>query len=334
MSFSEIHRLEALGAGGLREIAALARHLKEHPEPDALRGKVLGMLFLNASLRTQASFQAAMARLGGGSFVLSPDRFIHQLELDPDAVMDADAAENIAEAIPVLAGYADVLGVRAFARQRSLAEDLADPVFERIRELVGKPFLNLESATRHPCQAISDWRTLDELEIPPGAPFTLAWANHPRPLPLAVAADTLRMAALRGMEVTVLRPEGYALPEPVMETARRLAGESGGSVRETEDIAGGMEGARVLYAKSWASTAHYGDREADLERRRELGEWTVDEPWFARAHPECRFLHCLPVRRGVVVTREVIEGPRSEVLRQAENRMWAQMAILHRMLSK
>ena len=330
----EIHKLEDLGAAGIREIVALAARLRERPEPRALEGKVLALLFLNPSLRTQASFQAAMTRLGGGSFVIAPDRFIHKLEFDPDAVMDGETAENIAEAVPVLASYGDALGVRMFAAQRDLAQDLADERFETIRGLCSKPFLNMESAARHPCQAISDWRTLDDLGIPArGGRFVLSWANHPDPLPLAVPSDTLRMAAMRGMEVTVVRPEGYKLPASVMGEAGRLAGESGGSVRESDDPAEAMVGAHALYAKSWASTRHYGDREADLALRAELGGWTVDEGWFGGARDECRFLHCLPVRRGVVVRGEVLDGPRSAVVRQAENRMWAQMAALHRMLA-
>ena len=132
----EIHRLEDLGADGIRELVHLAGRLRARPEPRSLEGKVLALLFLNPSLRTQASFQAAMTRLGGGSFVIAPDRFIHKLEFDPDAVMDGETAENIAEALPVLASYGDALGVRAFASQRNLAEDLADERFERIRGAV------------------------------------------------------------------------------------------------------------------------------------------------------------------------------------------------------
>ena len=330
----EVHRLEDLGAEGIRDLVALAGRLRERPEPRALEGKVLALLFLNPSLRTQASFQAGMARLGGGSFVIAPDRFIHKLEFDPDAVMDKTTAENIAEAVPVLASYGDALGVRAFAAQRDLAEDLADERFELIRGLCGKPFLNMESAVRHPCQSLADWRTLDDLGIPArGGRLVLSWADHPHPLPLAVAADTLRLAALRGMEVTVARPEGYELPRSVMAQAGRLAAASGGSVRESDDPVEAMEGAHALYAKSWASTRHYGDPEADLALRAGLSGWTVDEGWFAGARDDCRFLHCLPVRRGVVVAGAVLDGPRSAVVRQAENRMWAQMAALHRMLS-
>lgn len=330
----EVHKLEDLGSAGIREIVALAARLRERPEPRALEGKVLALLFLNPSLRTQASFQAAMARLGGGSFVIAPDRFIHKLEFDPDAVMDGETAENIAEAAPVLASYGDALGVRMFGAQRDLAEDLADARFETIRGLCGKPFLNMESAVRHPCQAISDWRTLDDLGIPgPGGRFVLTWANHPHPLPLAVASDTLRMAAMRGMEVTVVCPAGFELPGSVMDQAARLAAGSGGSVRESGDPAEAMEGAHALYAKSWASTRHYGDPEADLALRAGLDGWTVGESWFGGARDDCRFLHCLPVRRGVVVNAEVLDGPRSAVVHQAENRMWTQMAALHRMLA-
>lgn len=330
----EIHDLAAFGAEAARGLVALAGRLRERPEPRALEGKVLALLFLSPSLRTQASFQAAMGRLGGASFVIAPDRFIHRLEFDPAATMDGSAAENIAEAVPVLASYGDALGVRAFAAQESLAEDLADARFERIRGLCPKPFLNLESASRHPCQALSDWRTLDDLGVPAaGGRLTLSWARHPKPLPLAVARDTLRMAALRGMEVTVLRPEGFALPAPVMDEARSLAAAAGGSVRETAAIAEGMAGAEVLYAKSWASPQCYGDAEADRALRAGLTDWTVREDWFAGAAPGCRFLHCLPVRRGVVVEAAVLDGPRSAVVRQAENRMWTQMAALHRMLA-
>lgn len=330
----EIHDLAEIGAEAARDLVALAGRLRERPEPRVLEGKVLALLFLSPSLRTQASFQAAMGRLGGDSFVIAPDRFIYRLEFDPEATMDGAAAENIAEAVPVLASYGDALGVRAFAAQVSLAADLADERFERIRGLCPKPFLNLESAARHPCQALSDWRTLDDLGIPAaGGRLTLSWAQHPNPLPLAVARDTLRMAALRGMEVTVLRPEGYALPAPVMAEVRALAAAAGGSVRESGEIAEGMEGAEVLYAKSWAAPECYGDAAADRALRAGLTDWTVREDWFAGAAPDCRFLHCLPVRRGVVVEGAVLDGLRSAVVRQAENRMWTQMAALHRMLA-
>ena len=134
------------------------------------------------------------------------------------------------------------------------------------------------------------------------------------------------------MEVVVLRPEGYGLPEPVMERARLAAALANGVVRETADREEAMAGAHVLYAKSWTAPAAYGRPEAEAGLRAGLRSWCVDESWFAPAQAECRFMHCLPVRRNVVVRDEVLDGPRSIVIREAHNRMWTQMAVLHRLL--
>lgn len=313
----------------------LANRLDENPEPKALRGKVLSLLFLSPSLRTLASFQAAMTRLGGGAFVISPDMSIHGLETRPGIVMDGAAAEHIREAVPVIASYGDAIGIRAFAERRNLERDLAETEFSALTELIDTPYINMESATNHPCQSLADWKTLDDLGIPArGGKFVLSWAYHPQALPLAVPAATVHMAAMRGMDVTVLRPEGFQLPEPIMEKARKAAEASGGSVRETDDRLLAMNDTHVIYAKSWSSTKHYGDRAADQELRRELDSWCVDERWFENAQSNCRFMHCLPVRRGVVVSDSVLDGPRSVVIHEARNRMLAQMAVLHQMLGK
>ena len=324
--------LAELGTGGVRELLALARRLEEHPEPQALAGKVLGLLFLNPSLRTLASFQSGMARLGGSSFVITPGQGSWQLETRDGVVMNSAPAEHIREALPVLASYCDALGIRAFAEGKDLASDLADRQFAAMAALVDRPLINLESAINHPCQALADWKTLDEL---PGAGrrrFVLSWVMHPRALPLAVPAATVHMAAMRGMDVVVLRPEGFGLPSTIMERARTAAAASGGSVRETADRQAALEGAHVLYAKEWGSTAHYGDPEADRELRRGLEQWCVRSDWFARSAPDCCLMHCLPVRRNSAVADEVLDGPRSLVLRQAYNRLPVQMAVLHRLL--
>ncbi len=311
----------------------LATRLEQHPEPRALEGKILSLLFLSPSLRTLASFQAAMGRLGGGSFVISPDMSIHGLEARPGIVMDGAAAEHIREAVPVIASYGDAIGIRAFAERRSLNDDLADREFEKLGSLVDVPLINMESAIQHPCQNLADWKTMDDLEVPAqGGRFVLSWAYHPRALPLAVPASTVQMAAMRGMDVVVLNPPGFDLPQPVMDKARAAAEASGGSVTETGDRHEAMEGAHIVYAKSWSSTQHYGDRLADQAQREELIDWCIDDPWFENAQTDCRFMHCLPVRRGVVVADRVLDGPRSIVLPEARNRMLAQMAVLHEML--
>ncbi|HEX5044480.1 MAG TPA: N-acetylornithine carbamoyltransferase [Candidatus Polarisedimenticolaceae bacterium] len=331
-ALARFHSLADLPPEEVRDLLALAARLQRHPEPQALAGKLLGLLFFDPSLRTLASMQAAMARLGGSSVVLTPGRGTWGLETRPGVVMDGDAAEHVREAIPVLAGYVDALGIRAFAGGRDLAADLADAAFRAMVDLSPVPTINLESALDHPCQALGDWKTLDDLGIPERGRMVLTWANHPRPLPLAVPAAVVHFAAARGMEVVVLRPEPYALPAPVLARARDAAALSGGSVTETADPAQALSGAVALYAKSWASPAHYGDAAAEAALRAGLSSWRVDLDWFQRAHPACRFFHCLPVRRNVVVTDAVLDSPRSAVLPQAWNRMWAQMAVLHRLL--
>lgn len=317
----------------IQGLIALAQRLEKHPEPRALAGKVLGLLFMNPSLRTLASMQAGMARLGGSSFVITPGTGTWQLETRLGAVMDGNAAEHIREGLPVLASYCDALGIRSFADGKNLDDDINERKFSAMSQLIDKPLINLESAVNHPCQSLADWKTMDELGVPQRGKFVLSWAYHPRALPLAVPAATVHMAALRGMEVVVLRPEGYSLPAPIMEKARRAAQASGGSVRETADRADALKGAQIVYPKEWGNTAAYGDEAADSAARANLRDWSLTESWFSGTSADCKLMHCLPVRRNVAVADALLDGPRSVVLRQAYNRMPAQMAVLHRLLA-
>jgi len=318
----------------IRELIGLAHRLDEKPEPRALEGKVLALLFLSPSLRTLISFQSAMVRMGGGTFVISPDMSIHGLESRSGIIMDGVAAEHIREAVPVIASYGDAIGIRAFAQRNNLDDDLADREFGKLTSLVDTPYINMESAINHPCQSLADWKTMDDLGVPAsGGKFVLSWTWHPRPLPFAVPAATLHMAALRGMDVTVLRPEGFELPDAIMDKARQAAAISGGSVRETDARSSAVQGGQILYVNSWASARHYGNKRAEDEIKPELHDWCVDEAWFEHAASDCRFMHCLPVRRGVTVTDQILDGPRSVVIAEARNRMLVQMAVLHQMLS-
>ena len=316
------------------DLLALARRLETHPEPRALAGKILGLLFFNPSLRTLASFQAGMTRLGGSSFVITPGQGTWLLENKLGAVMNGASAEHIREAIPVLASYCDALAIRAFAEGKSLADDLAERNFNAMAQLVEKPLINLESAANHPCQALADWKTMDDVAVPQRGKFVLSWVQHPRALPLAVPAATVHMAAMRGMEVVVLRPEGFALPSAIIEKAQRAATASGGSVSESTDRTAALRGAHVLYAKEWGSTLHYGNTAADVALRAQLPDWCVRGDWFANAATDCKFMHCLPVRRNVAVADEVLDSSRSIVQREAYNRLTAQMAVLHRLLAQ
>ena len=315
------------------DLLALAQSLQDKPQPQALAGKILGLVFFNPSLRTLASFQAGMARLGGSSFVITPGQGTWQLETKLNAVMNGVAAEHIREGIPVLASYCDALGVRAFAQGKDLPSDLRETLFGMIDALCEKPLINMESAMNHPCQALADWRTMDELKVPNRAKFVLSWVYHPRALPVAVPAAIVHMAAMRGMEVVVARPEGFALPPEIMEKARSAASAAGGSVTETADRAAALRGASVLYAKEWGATRCYGDVEGDARLRAELVDWCVRERWFSAALPEVKLMHCLPVRRNVAVADEVLDGSRAVVRREAFNRLAVQMAVLHRMLT-
>jgi acetylglutamate kinase len=251
------------------EISALlelATRLDKHPEPQALQGKVLSLLFLSPSLRTLASFQAAMTRLGGGSFVISPDMSIHGLETRPGIVMDGTAAEHINEAVPVIASYGDAIGIRAFAERKNLEHDMAETEFNTLTGLIDTPWINMESAMSHPCQNLADWKTLDDLAVPAnGGKFVLSWAFHPKALPLAVPSSTLYTAARRGMDVTVLRPEGFELPEAVMQRARTAAEAAGGSVQETDDRAEAMQDAHRPHQRPETE-----ERTRRLVRRRAL----------------------------------------------------------------
>jgi len=331
---NEFQDLSLIAPEEVEHLLSLARRLEKEPEPRALEGKILALLFLNPSLRTLASFQAAMARLGGGSFVISPDMSIHGLETRLGITMDGQAAEHIKEAVPVIASYADAMGIRAFAQREDLAHDVEDKDYMALRELVDVPLINMESAINHPCQSLADWKTMDDIGLPRNkGKFVLSWAYHPKALPLAVPSATVHMAAMRGMDVTVLRPEGFELPEAIMDKARTAASFSGGSVTETDNRAEALEGAHVIYAKSWASTKHYGNNLSDEKLRSELTDWCVDNSWFDTAEDNARFMHCLPVRRGVVVADEVLDGPRSIVIQEARNRMYAQMAVLHSLMA-
>ena len=208
----------------IKSLIELAQRLNNYPEPRALEGKVLSLLFLSPSLRTLISFQSAMARLGGGAFVISPEMSIHGLESRSGIIMDGAAAEHIREAVPVIASYGDAIGIRAAANINNIDDDLADREFCELTSLIDTPYINMESAINHPCQSLADWKTMDDLGIPAyNGKFVLSWTWHPNPLPFAVAAATVHMAALRGMDVTVLRPDGFELPDPIMQKAQKAA---------------------------------------------------------------------------------------------------------------
>lgn len=328
-----LYHLGDLPAEQVERLATRALEIRRGAPPLRFPAKALGLLFLSPSLRTQASFQRAAARLGLDLVQLSGGaNGVWELETEDGAIMDTDKVEHVREAAGVLGRYVDVLAIRAFARFRSLDEDLADPIVNAFRRFAGVPIVNMESALWHPCQSLADWATLDLVDVPSDAKLVLTWAWHPKPLPHAVPNSTLCMAAQRGMDVVVLRPEGYDLRPEVMAEARRLAALSGGRVTVTDDRDAAYSGASAVYAKSWASLDHWGDAAAETARRATLRDWRVTSAWMRRTD-DAHFLHCLPVRRNVVVDDDVLDGPASVILDQAENRLHAQTALLEEIFS-
>lgn len=323
------HHLGELSADRAATLAARALELHHGAAAQTFPGRALALLFLNPSLRTQASFQRAAQKLDLDLLQLAGSG-VWGLETEDGVVMDGAAAEHVREAAPVLGRYADLLAVRAFPKGASAEEDFADPVMNAFRAHAGVPVINMESALWHPCQALADWTTLEQLAVPQRAKLVLTWAWHPKPLPHAVPNSALCMATQRGMDVVLLRPEGYDLHPTAMAEARRLAELAGGSLTVTADRASALKGASVVYAKSWGSLAHWGDADAETTARAGLRDWCVQPDWLAGG---AHFFHCLPVRRNVVVADAVLDSPASAVLEQAENRLHAQTALLEDLLS-
>jgi N-acetylornithine carbamoyltransferase len=295
---------------------------------EALAGAHVGLVFFNASLRTRVSMEVAVSKLGGFPVTLSVGSDAWMMEYRDGVVMDGAAAEHAREGAGVLGRYCDLLGVRSFPEGKDYASDRREPVLNAFAKYSGVPVVNLESPLDHPCQAMADALTIRQrLGTTAGRRVLLTWAYHPKALPMAVPNSFLLGAARLGADLVFARPAGYELDPEIVQTAQRLARESGGALTETSDLDAAYEGAEVVYAKSWGALADYGAPEAELARRSKLKDWRVTEARMARGKSAI-FLHCLPVRRNVVVDDEVLDGPRSAVLDEAENRMYAQQAIL------
>ncbi len=304
-------------------------HRRDRRWSDAARGRALGLLFFNPSLRTRTSMELAAAHLGAFPTVLTPGQGTWNLEWRDGVRMDADKAEHVREAVGVLGRYVDALGVRTFASLTDRAADRADAAFQAVVAASEQPVINLESARWHPCQALADAAALHEHvggEVS-GRRFVLTWAPHPSPLPRAVPNSALLMAARMGMEVVVARPDGFALDRAILRLAETTSARHGGSISETDDQQAAFDGADVVYAKAWAGDLVYDDRAGEAARRRALDGWRVTEAKMD-ATDDGVFMHCLPVRREVVVDGAVLDGPRALHLLQAEYRLHAQKAVL------
>jgi N-acetylornithine carbamoyltransferase len=268
---------------------------------------------------------------GGHAVVLEPGKGSWPLETEIGAVMDGESVEHIIEAARVLGRYADALAVRAFPRGSDWAQARQDRILKNFAKYCPRPVINMESARRHPCQALADAMTLQEkLGQVEGKRFVLTWAWHPKALPTAVPASAALAAAQLGMEIVIARPEGYELDPEDTALIRKTAQSAGGEfVHISDDPDDALVGADVVYVKSWGSVKLFGKPAEEAEARAGLRDWKLTAPRLRSTRGgKAIVMHCLPVRRNVEIEDKVLDGPNSVVVDQAENRLHAQRALL------
>lgn len=305
----------------------------EHLHSEPLAGQSIALVFFNPSLRTRASMQVGIYELGGNAVVIEPGGTSWTLEHRDGAVMDGNKTEHVAEFVRVLGRYCTAIGVRTFAQLANWEEERTDPVLNAFARYSEAPIVNLESAMHHPCQSMADMMTIREkLGLAPKR-VLLTWAWHPKSLPMAVPNSFALAAAQMGHQLVIAHPQGYELDDELVETIQEQSAGAGGRVEITNDIDTAFGGAEVIYAKSWGAKQFYGAPEKDIAYRAEYREnWIVDEQKMARTK-NAIFMHCLPVRRNVIVTDAVIDSPQSVVIDEAENRLHMQKAILIKVMS-
>ena len=325
---------EDYSSAQLVELIDSAVRFKAGGDPSKpLAGRSIALVFFNPSLRTRASMQIGIYELGGNAVVLEPGGTSWTLEHCEGAVMDADKTEHVAEFVRVLGRYCVAIGVRTFAALKNWEEERTDPILNAFAKYSDVPIINLESAMHHPCQALADMMTIREKAGEGRKRVLLTWAWHPKPLPMAVPNGFALAAAQMGHDLVIAHPHGYELDNDLMKTIRGRASDSGGSVTVSNDVNASFDDVEVVYAKSWGSKNFYGAPEKDIaEREQYRDKWIVDEAKLARTKSAI-FMHCLPVRRNVIVTDAVIDSNRSVVIDEAENRLHVQKAILRNSLS-
>ncbi len=301
-------------AGCLKSALEKAKYVKENPYADQELGKnkTMMLIFFNSSLRTRLSTQKAALNLGMNVIVLDINNGAWKLETERGVVMDGDKPEHILEAIPVMGSYCDIIGVRSFAGLSNKEDDYQEKILNQFIELSGKPVISMEAATRHPLQSFADLITIEEHKKVEKPKVVLSWAPHPKALPQAVPNSFVEWMVAADYEVVVTHPKGYELDEKFTKGAK---------VEYDQEKA--FEGADFIYAKNWS--AYEGENYGKVISMDK--SWTVDSKKMALTN-NGYFMHCLPVRRNMIVTDEVIESENSLVIKEAANRVVsAQCAI-------
>lgn len=304
--------------GDLRQALAQAQQVKRNPFADQElgRNKTLLMVFFNNSLRTRLSTQKAALNLGMNVIVLDVNQGAWKLETERGVIMDGDKSEHLLEAIPVMGCYCDLIGVRSFARFESKEEDYNEMIPNQFIKYSGKPVFSMEAATRHPLQTFADLITIEEHKTKERPKVVMTWAPHPKALPQAVPNSFAEGMDFAGYDFVIANPEGYD-----------LAPEFVGGARVTHDQDEALRGADFVYAKNWS--AYEGDNYGKVLSRDR--SWTVTKEKMALTD-NAFFMHCLPVRRNMIVSDEVIESPRSLVIPEAANRVVSAQTVIKKML--
>ncbi|MDR1679898.1 MAG: acetylornithine carbamoyltransferase [Prevotellaceae bacterium] len=274
------------------------------------------MIFFNSSLRTRLSTQKAAMNLGMNTMVLDVNQGAWKLETERGVIMDGDKPEHILEAIPVMGCYCDIIGVRAFAQFENKADDYSEKILNQFIKYSGKPVFSMEAATGHPLQAFADLITIEEYKTKPRPKVVLTWAPHPRALPQAVPNSFADFMNEADVDFVITHPKGYELAEQFVRGAK-----------VEYDQRKAFEGADFIYAKNWAA---YQDPNYGKILSKDM-DWTVNTEKMGLTN-NANFMHCLPVRRNMIVSDDVIESPQSIVIPEAANREISAQVVLKRML--
>jgi N-acetylornithine carbamoyltransferase len=324
--------LQDLGEREVEDLLDLSLRMKRKSPGAQLAGRSVGLLFFRGSLRTRTSFEAAMNQLGGHTINLTASSDFWELEAQEGSLMDGRAPEHVKDAAAVLSRYVNALAIRPALAGQSWAIDRRDVGIRAWAAYARVPVINMESALWHPLQALADLMTLKEtLGELPGKRLAITWTPSSTPASSAVTNSLLLAAARAGMHVRIAHPAGYDLDDQVLSEALRISEARGTSVETALGAREAVEGAHVVYARSWQSLEDYGNPTLAASRRSRITGWIVDEA-LMRASDGARLMHAMPVRRNLEVTDEVLDGPRSLLYQQAENRLHSQKALLSSLL--
>ena len=309
-SVNDITDINALVAEGLE--------LKKNPYAHQHLGKnkTLGLVFLNPSLRTRMSTQKAALNLGMNVMVLNVDKEGWALELRDNVVMNGTTVEHIREAAAVMGQYVDILGVRSFPGLKNREEDYAEVIFNKFVEICGVPVVSLESATRHPLQSLADLITIEELKTRKCPKVVLTWAPHIKPLPQAVPNSFAEWMCKADVNFVITHPAGYELSTDFTQ---------GATITHNQDEA--IADADFIYVKNWSAYEPYGQIFG------ENLDWMLTNDRLKITN-NAKVMHCLPVRRDLELSSEILDGPSSIVVHEAGNRVWAAQAVLKKMLEQ